>query len=298
MKKIITTFLLASLIIPATVIKSEASLISDRAYRAEQRRESKENIKQIKALFKVHDTYANNHEIENLQALYADNYMNNDGFDKKAYVQSIKDTWKACKDITYTTKILSINVNGDNASINVEETASGTVFENLDMGPIAGEIHSKSLGIYHLVKINGSWYISGETSLTDESSLLYGDARFMNIELQTPAQVASGETYTASLKVDADKDTFIVGSIEHDPVTYPANTPKNNLRALNNQSQTLERFIKANTDNINEYAVASIAISKISGGNSEHVKIYMAGLACVMRRVNVIPKNNFINIKD
>ena len=297
MKKYILAILLASLIMPAGAIQADASLISDRAYRAEQRRENKENIKQIKALFKVHDTYANTHDIDNLQSLYADNYINNDGFNKKSYVKSIKETWKACKDITYTTKILSITVNGDNASVDVEETASGTVFENLEAGPIAGEIHSKSIGIYHLVKINGNWYISGETSLTDDSSLLYGDARFMNIELQAPNQVASGETYTASLKVDADKDTFIVGSIEHDPVTYPANTPKNNLRALN-QSQTLERLIKANTDNINEYAVASLAISKISGGSTEKVRIYMAGLACIMHRVNVVPKNNFINIED
>ena len=91
---------------------------------------------------------------------------------------------------------------------------------------MAGEIHSNATGIYHLEKINGKWYISGETALTEESSLLYGDARFMNIELQTPEQVESGETYTVSVKVDADEQTFIMGSIEHDTMTYPANTPK------------------------------------------------------------------------
>jgi len=296
MRKIVYSLLIALLVAPAISIPSQASLISDRAYRLEQRKENKQNIKQIKALFDIHDIYSNKHDLENLGKLYADSYINNDGFTKKAYFKSIKETWEACENLNYTTKILSIEINGDNATVDVEETATGTIIEKmLDQLPIAGEIHSKSRGIYHLTKINGNWYISGETSLADESSLLYGDARFMNIELQSPAQVQSGETYTVSLKIDADKDTYIVGSIDHDPVTYPTNTPQSELRPIN-ASQTLERLIKANTDNINEYAIASMAISKVKPLPNEGMRIYMAGLACVMRRVNVVPKNNFIKV--
>ena len=99
------------------------------------------------------------------------------------------------------------------------------------------------------------------------------------------------------LKVDADQDTYIIGSIDHDLVTYPTNTPKNELRALSS-SKTLERYIKANTDNINEYAIASMAISKTKKLNSEHLRVYMTGLACVMKRVNVIPKNNFVKLEE
>jgi hypothetical protein len=233
-----------------------------------------------------------------LEVLYADNYKNNDGFNKETYFKSIETTWESSKDISYTTKIQSIEIDGDNASVNVIETASGTIVdEMIEHVPIAGEIHSKSKGIYYLTKINGKWYISGEVSLSDESSLLYGDARFMNIELQSPSQVSSGETYSVLLKVDADKETFVVGSIDHDPVTYPAKTPKSPLRALST-SQTLERYIKANTDNLNEYAVASMAVSKVKKFAPDNVRVYMSGIACVMKRVNVVPKNNFIKIED
>lgn len=298
MKKIVTILLINLFLFGLVVPKADASLISDRSYRAEQRKENKQNIKLIKDLFKVHDKFANAHDIKMLDVLYADNYINNDGFDKKTYFKSIEKTWETCKDISYTTKILSIEVNGDNAVVNVEETASGTITDNLgDNIPIAGEIHSNSKGIYYLSKLDGKWYISGENSLSDESSLLYGDARFMNIELQTPIQVAAGETYSVMLKVDAGDDTFIIGSIDNDPVTYPSNTPKSELRALNS-SKTLERFIKANSDNINEYAVASMAISKVRRIAPDDIRIYMAGLACVMKRINVIPKNNFIKIED
>ena len=298
MKKIITIFMSVVLLMSFSALSSDASLVSNRKYRAEQRQENKQNIKQIKALFDVHDKYSNAHDINGLELLYYDNYVNSDGFKKDAYFKSIEETWKTCKDISYKTKILSIDVNGDYANVKVEEMASGTIVEKLMVPvPIAGEIHSKSEGIYHLVKINGKWYISGETALSDESSLLYGDARFMNIELQTPTIVSAGDTYSVLLKVDADEDTFILGSIDHDPVTYPANTPKSQLRSLG-VSQTLERFIKANTDNINEYAVASMAISKVRKFAPENVRVYMSGLACVMKRVNVVPKNNYVKLED
>ena len=299
MKKIVLTLLLTALIIPAVNSQAEASLISNRSYRIEQNKENKQAIKQIKSLFEVHNTFANKHGLTQLKNLYADNYINNDGFNKDAYFKSIEETWKACEDLTYSTKIESISVNGDNASVQVIETASGTIHDTMDFMPVSGEIHSTSTGIYHLVKVNDRWLISGETSLTDESSLLYGDARFMNIEIQAPAQVSSGETYTTTVKVDGENNdnTFIVGSIDHDPVSYPASTPKTELRALP-QTQVLERLIKANTDNVNEYEIASLAISKARNVNDGHFQVYMSGLACVMKRVNVVPKNNLIKIED
>lgn len=297
MKKIILTLLFISILLPFSADTANAAIVSDRSFRAEQRQINKENIREIKELFRLHTQYANTHDVKGLEPLYADNYINNDGFNKEVYFKSIKSTWESCQDLTYTTNILSININGDNASVNVEETANGTIKETIDSVPVSGEIHSISKSIYQLVKINNKWYISGETALTDESSLLYGDARFMNIEIQSPQQVAAGENYTVTLKVDADKDTFIVGSIDRDPVVFPTKAPKSELRAMP-QSQILERIIRANTDNINEYAVASMAISKVKNKGQSNFSIYMSGLACVMKRINVIPKNNHIKLED
>ena len=56
--------------------------------------------------------------------------------------------------------------------------------------------------------------------------------------------------------------------------------------------------MKANTDNLNEYAVASLAISKAKNVQDTTFRVYLAGLACVMKRVNVIPKNNFVKVED
>ena len=296
MKKIVLLLILGSLFIPC-VQEAKASLISDRVYRAELRKENRQELKEIKNLFKVHNNLANKHDIKGLEAIYSEHYVNNDGFNREVYFKSIKETWDTCKDLTYNTKILSIDITGDYASVRVEENANGTIYDTIDMAPISGELHSKSTGIYHLEQVNGKWYITGETSITDESSLLYGDARFMNLEIQAPNQVMAGETYTTTVKVDSDANMFVIGSIDADPVTYPANTPKSELRPMP-QSQVLERLLKANTDNINEYTVASLAISKAQNMGSDKFRVYIAGLACIMKRVNVIPKNNFIKLED
>jgi len=299
MKKILLILGITLFIYGIYTVPAEASIISDRTYRAEQRKEIKQDIKQIKELFNTHNKYANAHDVKNLAALYSDKYMNNDGFNKEVYFKSIESTWKSCETLTYTTKIISMDITGDYASVNVEETASGTVIENYGHVPIAGEIHSLSKGTYHLERVNGKWYIAGETSISDESSLLYGDARFMNLELQTPAQVSSGETYTASLKIDADEDTFILASIDHDPVTYPAKPPKSELRTVPS-SQILERVLKANSDNVNEYAVASLVVSKVNNPTAFQPvsNVRMVGLVCLMKRINVVPVNDFINPEE
>ena len=276
---------------------TQAALVSTKDYRTEQNKIYKAEMKQIKELFKLHTTFANQHDIVGLKTLYDDKYINSDGFNKDAYFKSVQETWEECKDLTYQSRIISVDVNGNNATVNVEEFASGTIYDKLDTLSAAGEIHAKSASIYQLVKVNGKWLISGENMLSDESALLYGDARFMNIDLIAPNQVGSGEIYTTIVKADVDKNTLIIGSIEHDPVIYPSKVPNGPLRTMP-KTNTLERFIKANSDNLNEYVVASLAISKSQTLDDNSTKIYMSGIACIMKRINVVPKNNFINLED
>lgn len=296
MKKIFIIIILLLITISYADNRVEGALVSTRSYRIEQNKINKNEIKQIKELFKLHTNIANKHDLEGLKSLYSDKYINSDGFNKEAYFASVKETWDECEDLTYSNKINTIEISGNNAVVNIEEFAVGTIYDKMDTLSATGEIHAKSSSIYQLTKINGKWLISGENMLTDESALLYGDARFMNIELIVPNQVASGEVYTTAIKTDADENTVIVASIEHDPVIYPSKVPNGPLRTMP-KSNTLERYIKANSDNLNEYAVASLAISKSLGQDDNSTKVYMAGIACIMKRVNVIPKNNFINLE-
>jgi len=297
MKKTLLFLTLALFTMTCTNLQAQASLVSTGKYRNEQNKINKAESKQIKQLFKVHEQFANKHDVVGLKSLYSDNYINSDGFNFDAYFKSVEETWEQCKDLTYNAKITSVEVNGNNADVSVIESAIGTIYDKVDRLSITGEIHAKSTSIYHLEKKAGKWYIKGETMLTDESALLYGDARFMNIELIAPTQVGSGETYTTMVIADADDSTVIVGSLEHDPVIYPSTTPNGPLRTMP-KTHILERYIRANTDNINEYAVASLAISKSTTDKFGGTKVYMAGIACLMKRINVVPKNNFVKLEE
>ena len=281
---------------PLSIIPSNASILS-KGY-SSYSKEYKRELKQIEKFLKFHNTLANKHDLQALKTLYAEDYFNNDGYNKYVYFKSIEDTWNDCKDLTYTMKITKMEVNDKYASVWVDEIAVGTVLESIDTITAAGEIHSKSSSIYHLTKAGDKWLISGETLLSDESSILYGDARFINIKLQVPTQIKAGETYTASVSLNTnDENVVAIGSIEKDLVTYPTKIPSGPLRAMP-QSKILERVFNANKDNVNEYAVASLAISKSKGKTFEDYQIYIAGLACIIKRINVIPNNKFIELED
>ncbi|MBR1460433.1 hypothetical protein IJ596_02215 [bacterium] len=297
MKKIVLLSLLCFIFANAAFQTARASFVSDKVSRMEQKKTEKREAKEIKKFFSKFIALANKHDVEAIKPLFIDSYMNNDGFNKEIYFKSVKETWEDCSDLTYKIKILSMDINGSFANVTIDEVATGTVYDNTEIGPLAGEIHSKSREIYHLTKVSGQWLIAGETVISDESSLLYGDARFMNISLLAPSQVSASEEYTVTVKIDAEPDSYVVGSISQDPVTYPAVNSDPPLRVFP-ETQVLERVLKANTDNLNEYAVSSMAISKTRNVGIDTMRVYMAGLACIMKRVNVIPKNNYVKSEE
>ena len=57
----------------------------------------------------------------------------------------------------------------------------------------------------------------------------------------------------------------------------------------------------ANTDNVNEYNIASVGITRAEfpdEDNPRNIRIYMSGIAFVVTRVNVVPANNFIKLEE
>ena len=69
------------------------------------------------------------------------------------------------------------------------------------------------------------------------------------------------------------------------------------FRQLTEENQ-LERVFRANNKNINEYATASIGIAKAETFDKSKTRVYLSGVAFLMTRVNIIPKNEYITIED
>ena len=140
--------------------------------------------------------------------------------------------------------------------------------------------------MYYFKKIKNKWLISGEKVYNEKSFLKYGDTRFINMDLISPEKVTPNEYYTASLKVDLPENAFAIASIGRDEITYPQDQAAEVFRRLP-EDNILERMFYANKNGKNEYNVASIGVSKSEQITPEKIRVYIAGLAFSMTRVNV-----------
>lgn len=298
MKKLLTIIAIGTIALAGIQEPANAqNFFAQKRAEIQRMKEYNSTVKDIKSVITRQEKYSNKFQLEELSSLYAGDFVNADGFNKEVYFKLIKDTWKTYPDISYTTKIKNIEFSGNYATVEVDETAVATSKDEVGDLVAIGELYSTADSIYYLEKIGSKWLISSEKVLKETSSLKYGDARYTNIELSSPTQIKSGLSYTATLKVDAPSDSVVVASINQEEITYPQKTRDEVFRKMP-EDNILERVFVANKNNINEYTVASVGITKSEIYDSTKVRVYMGGLAFIMTRVNVVPENNFIKLED
>ncbi len=117
------------------------------------------------------------------------------------------------------------------------------------------------------------------------------------MELNSPKQIGPNKYYTTSLKVDAPDDSVVIASISKENIIYPQTKSDDAFRKMPDDN-ILERVFLSNKNNVNEYTVASVGITRAEPYNENQVKVYMGGLAFIMTRVNVIPENKYIKFDD
>ncbi len=296
MKRVILT-LLGLAVISNLAMPAQAGFISDSRAKIKQIKIEKNYYKEIENVFKKQDEYVAKYDVEGLKTLYGDNFINNDGYNKEVYFSLVKETWETYPDITYTTHIKDIKVNGQYATVDTYETAVATTSEDVDLIDAVGELNSASNCRYHLEKLSDKWVITGEDVLDEYSTLKYGDARFVKMDFISPSMVSAGAPYTATLKIDLPADEIVIASINQEKIVNPAPRPEEKFRRLP-EEQILERMFTANSDNLNEYNVASVGITKAEPVSEDNVRVYMNGLAFIMTRINVVPKNNFAKVGE
>lgn len=291
MKKISVLLIISALFFG---IPCNAGVISSYKAKVEENKILKSDTNSIRIILNQQTEHANKHNALALESFYSNDFINCDGFNKKIYFKLIKDTFETYPDITYKTYIHYIHVDDNHATAFVTETAVATSKEQIGEFETTGELFSASNCIYHFQKHGTVWLIESEQVLEETSTLKYGDARYINIELNTPKQTAANKFYTSTLKVDAPKGTTVVASIGKENIIYPQVKADETFRRLSDEN-ILERVFKANNNNVNEYNVASIGLTRAENYDEKHIRVYMNGLAFIMTRVNVIPENKFIN---
>lgn len=243
------------------------------------------DTREIKSLLNSQVRYANRTNFDKFIATYDKNYKNADGFDLETYSTLVKDIWKTYDKIKYDIKIKDIAIKDDCATVKVEEFsyADIPVSEKMD-----GVLKSEADSVYYLKKINGKWKVSSDSVISENTSMLYGDAIGLDIKLTAPAEIPANTEYTASLEFTPPEDTIAIASIASDKVEYPQKQAKEVFRKLPDDN-ILERLFISNSDNVNEYIVASIGLTKADISDLS-IKLSLTGFGYQITRVNVIPK--------
>lgn len=298
MKKKLSVLLITALLFSvASTLPSQAGIWTAQKARIEQNRINKSTYNDIKKVIDLQSVYTNKYDLKGLATLYANDFVNSDGFNKDVYFKLIEETWKTYPDITYKTEIKNIEFSDNYATVFTNEIAVATSKETIGDLTVIGELYSTSQCVYYLEKQGSKWLINSEKIIEETSTLKYGDARYINIELNAPKQIGANKDYTTTLKVDTPKDSVVIASINKENIVYPQTKSDDAFRKMPDDN-ILERVFLSNKDNVNEYAVASIGITRAENYTDNQIRVYMGGLAFIMTRINVIPENKFIKLED
>jgi len=252
------------------------------------------DTREIKSLLNSQVRYANKTDFDKFISTYDKNYVNSDGLNLEKYSSLVKDLWDSYDNIKYGIKIQEISITDDSATVNVLETSHASIPVSSKMD---GILTSEANSIYNLKKIDGKWKVSSDSVITENTSMLYGDAMDLDIKLTAPEQIPANTEYTASLEFIPPKDTIAIASIASDKVEFPQKQAKEVFRRFP-EDNILERLFTSNTENLNEYVVASIGLTKADITDLS-IKLSLTGFGYKITRVNVIPqKQEALNAEE
>lgn len=245
----------------------------------------------IVKFFQEHVYYANENNLSKFLKLYSSSYISNDGFKIDSTQELFTDLWKQYTGIKYKNRVNSVAFYGNSAVVNVSEAATAGVTNDNKNGKLKSYVDV----IYYLERKGDSWIITGENVISEEISITWGDARSVAMYLEAPQLVGAGEEYSAKLFIAPPSGIYAVGSISSEIVSFPQKPQKDVFRKFS-QDYSLERILTANALDTNEYVVASVGYSR-PNAKSSAFNMNLSGYACLIRRVNIVPKNNFIEVK-
>lgn len=241
---------------------------------------------QIRKIFEDYQKYTNCKNLEGFSNLHDDSYRSSDGYDKTRLQELAQESWKEYPNVKYTIRVLSVNVDLDNATVITNERLSGVTNSSVEYIKGNGYIDSDSTAIYYLKKFSNEWRITSDFVVNEKTSMRYGAARFIPMKLDAPAIVAPKEEYTAIVKMSVPRSYVALVSINNEPITYPLEKSTEVFRSVKADG-IRERILTSNDGTKNENAIASIGIAKPSI-KDDAINVNLIGIAFLSSRVNVV----------
>ena len=245
--------------------------------------------KEIRTLLINHNKALEKNDIETIKKCYSAEYKSADGFDLANLIDMIKKTNATYGNMKYKTKISDIMVFDDYAIAQVTDNTSALIFHDKERKDIekAGHLTGKSAYAVFLKKTPDGWKIFYDNILMEETSLRYGIANKLDINFKAPVFIKEGEQYDISLNVKKPNDIIALASISNEEIVYPAREPDEQFRKLSIDGD-LERIVRANKKNLDEYAVATVGFTKVTLNEDEtKARIEILGMAYILKRVNM-----------
>ena len=276
MKKIALTLLFLNALILSPVYSFEL-------FKSTPKAEIKQVLKDYKKAIVKRDT-------AKIKSFYDENYKSADGFNVENMGEMLDKTYSLYENIKYKIKVNSINAYENWALVQMSDITTAVVYpvEDKDIKKEKmGKLEGNSVYNLYLAKENNDWKIVKDEVLMEETSLKYGIARDMNMHLVTPCDIKNGEQYDISLKIENKEDIIALASISREEIVYPPSDYNEKFRKIPDVGE-LERVVKANNKNLNEYAIASVGLTKVSfNQKTNRAKIEILGLAYLMKRINM-----------
>lgn len=254
---------------------------------------TKNEIKAVKSVLKSQIESANKYSFPDFVKFFDLQYVNSDGFNIDVYSKLVEETWSVYPNIQYAQTIKNITITDKDAIAEVVETANAQVQSQYDL---KGSLKSVANNVYFLRKTPDGWRIVSDAILTENTYLAFGEMVNHLPTLTVPYQTLANKSYTATLEYTVPKDAIAIASINQERVSYPQESMKENYRKLP-EDGILERFFTANGDSTNEYVVASLGLTRPKFEDKD-LQISITGIAYIIKRVNVVPENRFINLTD
>jgi ketosteroid isomerase-like protein len=251
----------------------------------EQTQQNEQGKAEIEKILRNIESDWNAHNLEAVMGYYSDEYMNNDGLDKKAVSALTQDFWKTYPDAKSTSDTKQIRLEGNFATVESRDVAVGTTAKEMPGIGTKGELQSISEGQLYMRKQGNVWKIIGDRIDYEKVKVAFGLARQLNATFSAPEQVKAGRSYSAKLELNLPAGLTAVGSITSTPLQYPQPQPEDFWRPMNEPAADhplLERVMPANVKNRNELLMATVGITN-SARNS------LMGIAFLTRRLNVVP---------
>ena len=253
--------------------------------------------REIKKVLKKHNRAMAEHNVNLVQSYYDENYKSADGFNLEDMKTMLEKTHQAYTNIKYKTKINNITAYDNWALAQMSDETYAKVYLDKDKKnkEKAGTLEGKSSYLVYFKKDKDNWKIVADEILMEETSLKYGVAKKIDMELETPIFIENDENYDISLKMpNKPEDIIALASISREEITYPPADYNEKFRKIP-ETGDLERYVKANNKNLNEYALASVGFTKVSINEEiTKAKIEILGIAYIMKRINM-NRNKAIN---